>query len=104
MTSTAIEIKGHVTLGHEPKTRRSKRTIPVARSVTERLQTHVDEFVGDRADSLVFSSPLGMPLVRSNFSRRVWQPTTVQAGLEGVTLRAAAQLRRHTRRRRMQRP
>ena len=31
VTSTAIEVRGHVTLGNEPKTSRSKRTVPVAR-------------------------------------------------------------------------
>ena len=85
VTRTAIEIKGHVTLGQEPKTRRSKRTIPIARSVMRRLQSHLNEFVDDGPDSLVFSSPRGGPLARSRFSRRVWQPATVKAGLTGVT-------------------
>ncbi len=34
--STAIEVHGKVTLGQEPKTRRSKRTVPLARSVMRR--------------------------------------------------------------------
>ena len=33
ITSTAFEVRGHVTLGNEPKTSRSDRTVPAARSV-----------------------------------------------------------------------
>ena len=36
--TTAIEVRGKVTLGQEPKTRRSKRTVSVARSVMRRLE------------------------------------------------------------------
>jgi hypothetical protein len=38
ITSTAVEVRGHGTLGNEPKTARSKRTVPVARSVMRRLE------------------------------------------------------------------
>ena len=73
ITSTAVEVRGHVTLGHEPKTSRSKRTIPVARSVMRRLEEHLANFVGPQSDALVFTAPRGGPLARSLFSRRVWQ-------------------------------
>jgi integrase len=38
VTSTAVELRGRVTLDNEPKTTRSKRSIPVARSVMRRLE------------------------------------------------------------------
>jgi integrase len=41
VTTTAVEVRGHVSLGNEPKTVRSKRTVPVARSVMRRLEEHV---------------------------------------------------------------
>lgn len=85
VASTAIEIRGHVTLAQEPKTPRSKRTIPVARSVMRRLETHLDEFVSQDPESLVFTSPKGGPLARSNFTRRVWQPAAAAAGLSRIT-------------------
>ena len=44
--TTAVEVQGKVTLGHEPKTRRSKRTVPVARSVMRRIEEHLAEYVG----------------------------------------------------------
>lgn len=33
VTATAVELRGRVTLDNEPKTTRSKRSVPVARSV-----------------------------------------------------------------------
>lgn len=85
VVSTAIEVRGHITLGQEPKTRRSKRTIPVARSVMRQIEGHLAEFVGSGPEALVFTAPQGGALARSLFGRRVWQPAVVQAGLEGIT-------------------
>lgn len=85
VASTAVEVRGHVTLGHEPKTDRSKRTIPVARSVMHRLEEHLASFVGPQSDALVFSAPRGGPLARSSFSRRVWQPAVIHAGIPSIT-------------------
>ena len=45
VTSTAVELRGRVTLDSEPKTTRSKRAVPVARSVMRRLELHLSEFV-----------------------------------------------------------
>jgi len=39
--TTAVEVDGKVTLGHEPKTKRSQRAVPVARSVMRRLEEHL---------------------------------------------------------------
>jgi len=83
--STAVEVRGHVTLGQEPKTTRSRRTIPVARSVMQRLEEHLATFVGPEPDALVFTAPKGGPLARGLFSRRVWQPAVARAGLQGLT-------------------
>ena len=78
IASTAVEVRGHVTLGNEPKTSRSKRTVPVARSVMRRLEKHLADFVGPEPDALVFTAPRGGPLARSLFSRRVWsRPSSV---------------------------
>jgi integrase len=55
----------------EPKTRRSKRTIPIARSVMRRLEQHVAAHVGSEADALVFTARRGGPLFRSTFAREV---------------------------------
>src|SRR5215217_536467 len=85
VASTAVEVRGHVTLGQEPKTSRSKRTVPVARSVIRRLEEHLATFVGAEPDALVFTAPRGGPLARSLFSRRVWQPAVIRAGIPSIT-------------------
>lgn len=83
--STAVEVRGHVTLGNEPKTRRSRRTIPLARSVMRRIERHLAENVGPEADALVFTAPQGGPLRRSLFARRAWGPAVERAGLPRIT-------------------
>ena len=93
--STAVEVRGHVTLGNEPKTRRSRRTIPLARSVMRRIERHLAEYVGPERDALVFTAPQGGPLRRSLFARRAWGPAVERAGLRTDHVPwAAAQLRR----------
>ena len=47
----------------------------------QHLSTHVDA----AGDSLVFTGPMGGPLRRSLFARRVWGPAVAEAGLNGVT-------------------
>ena len=83
--STAVEIGGKITLGNEPKTRRSKRSVPVARSVMAQIELHLKTYVGPEGDALVFTAAKGGPLFRSTFSRDVWQPAAKKAGLPGVT-------------------
>jgi integrase len=85
ITSRAVDVRGHVTLGHEPKTSCSKRTIPVARSVIRRLEEHLANFVGPEPDAFVFTAPRGGPLARSLFSRRVWQSAVIRAGIPSIT-------------------
>jgi integrase len=85
VVNTAVEVRGHVTLGQEPKTRRSRRSVPVARSVMRQFEEHLAAYVGPEPDALVFTAPRGGPLARSLFARRVWQPAVARAGLSDVT-------------------
>ncbi len=84
VTSTAVELRGHVTLDNEPKTTRSKRSVPVARSVMRRLEDHLSEFVDSTGDALVFTAPAGGPLFRS-WGRNVLRPAVLRAGLDDIT-------------------
>jgi integrase len=84
VTSTAVQLRGRVTLDNEPKTTRSKRSIPVARSVMRRLEQHLLEFVDQTADALVFTAPAGGPLFRS-WGRAVLRPAVLRAGLDDIT-------------------
>lgn len=73
VTGTAVELHGQVTLDNEPKTTRSRRTIPVARGVMRRIEQHLDEHVDTSSDSLVFTALNGGPLYRS-WGRRSSNP------------------------------
>ena len=84
MASTAVEVNGKVTLGHEPKTRRSRRTVPVARSVIRRIAGHLDAHVERDGSALLFTASHGGPLYRA-FARQVWRPAVKRAGFEGFT-------------------
>ena len=84
VTSTAVQLRGRVTLDNEPKTTRSKRSVPVARSVMRRLEQHLSEFVDQTADALVFTAPAGGPLFRS-WGRAVLRPAVLRAGLDDIS-------------------
>ena len=84
VTGTAVELRGHVTLDNEPKTARSKRTVPVARGVMRRIEQHLDDHVEAASDSLVFTAPSGGPLFRS-WGQNVLQPAVQRAGVPGIT-------------------
>ena len=85
VSTTAVEVHGKVTLGHEPKTKRSKRSIPVARSVMRRIEEHLAVAVGPGPDALVFTARRGGPLFRSTFAREAWRPAVERADLGGCT-------------------
>ena len=84
VTGTAVELHGQVTLDNEPKTTRSKRTVPIARSVMRRIEQHLDDHVEAASDSLVFTALNGGPLYRS-WGQKVLQPAVASAGLPGIT-------------------
>jgi integrase len=85
VATTAVEVHGTVTLGHQPKTTRSRRSVPVARSVMRRIDHHLASNVGPESDALVFTGPQGGPLFRGSFGRGVFRPATQAAKLSGVT-------------------
>ena len=60
--TAAIQVGGKVSLGQEPRTRPSKRTVPVARSVVRRLEQHLADHVGAEPDALVVTASRGGPI------------------------------------------
>jgi integrase len=88
---TAVQIRGVVTLDNEPKTTRSRRTIPVARSVMARIEQHLEEFVGVWADDLVFTAPTGGPLFRA-FTQTVLRPAVLPEWLPAGSKRERSQI------------
>lgn len=85
VSGTAVEVRGRVLLDQEPKTRRSRRVVPVARSVMARVERHLDAFVASEVDALVFTTAAGGPLFRGTFGNRVWRPSVEAADLPGLT-------------------
>lgn len=79
-TGSARMASGVVKTG-STKTKKGRRTVPVARSVMARVAAHLEEFVAPSPDALVVSNRDGGPLSRQNFGRRVWRPTLEAAGL-----------------------
>lgn len=68
----------------DPKSAAGKRTVALPGPVVEELAAHITRFVGREATSFVFTSETGLPLERSNFRFRVWDPATKAVGVEGL--------------------
>lgn len=69
--STLTEVSGHVRFG-PPKSRASRRTVAISRSMAETIAQHIEAFPDP--DDLIFTSPRGGPLRVTNFRRRYWKP------------------------------
>lgn len=84
VTHTAVELRGAITLDNPPKTTRSIRSVPVARSVMLRIRAHLDSYVDEGGSTLVFTTVAGGPLFRS-FGQTVLRSAVRDAGLEHLT-------------------
>ncbi len=73
---------GAITFG-PPKTAAGRRTITIPPHVLPVIATHLDGLDDSDPEALVFPSPDGTPLRRSNFNRRFWQPACTSAGITG---------------------
>jgi integrase len=73
-----VEHGGSLTLG-PLKTSASRRPVAIPAFVADELAAHAIAFGPADPDRFVFSAPSGGPVRRSNFRRRVWDPTLVRA-------------------------
>lgn len=78
----AVEVNGNVSTRPYPKSKRSRRTIPLPPFVVQLLRAHVRRFPASELGD-VFTNSAGGPLHRSLFRRRIWRPALVRAGLLG---------------------
>ena len=76
------EITGKLSWG-PPKTAAGRRAVSIPAALTQMLEAQVGRPEVGRS-GLVFPTPLGEPMRRSNFARRVWAPATQRTGLEGL--------------------
>jgi integrase len=66
------------------KTGAGLRTVTLPTVTAEALAEHLGVYAEAGPEGLVFSAERGGPIRRSNFTRRVWIPTTRAAGVEGL--------------------
>lgn len=84
VTQTLVDLNGILTFG-PPKTKTSVRTVTLPRSVMTELGQHMDKYVCQDSDSLLFTFPNnGKPLRRAWFRQKVWLPAIAKAGLDGL--------------------
>ncbi len=83
VSETAIQVGGKIEFG-PPKTKKSKRVVPVARQVMREVEQHLASHVAPEADALVFTSAEGGPLWRASFAREAWRPATKAADQVGL--------------------
>ncbi len=81
VTETLTDVNGRLAFG-PPKTKRSRRTVPLPRRIVRELENHFECYVGPEADALAFTGHKGAPLRRAGFRRLWWQPAVAEAGLE----------------------
>ncbi len=77
------EVNGHLTVGG-PKTAAGVRTVTLPAFVMRALNEHLDSFAEPGQAGLVFPSPRGGYLRRSNFRRRFWLPALKATKLDGL--------------------
>jgi integrase len=83
VAETAVQVSGRITFG-EPKTPKSRRVVPVARSVMREVEQHLATYVDPDPDALLFTAAQGGPLYRATFHRSVWAPAVRAAGVGGL--------------------
>lgn len=76
------ELSGRLEWG-PPKTAAGRRAVSIPGALAELLAEQLERPSVERS-GLVFPSPFGEPLRRSNFARRVWAPATTKLGLDGL--------------------
>jgi integrase len=67
-----------------PKAAAGRRTVQLPPLIVPSLRTHLDRYAQPGDDGLVFVSPRGTRLRRSNFRRRAWLPALTKAGLPEI--------------------
>jgi integrase len=68
-----VEVAGRVTCKSYPKSKASRRTVPLPDFLIELLAEHLAALPAE-LDELMFRNHRGGPLLRANFRQRVWLP------------------------------
>jgi integrase len=81
----AVEVNGHVSIRPYPKSKRSRRIIPLPPFAVELLKAHGQKYLPGPTGE-VFTNSAGGPLRRSLFRSRIWRPALVRSGLLGKVI------------------
>ena len=68
----------------EPKSRAGYRQVPIVEALAVRLETHLSA-LGPTDEGVVFASPVGTLMSKSNFYRDAWRPTRSAVSREDLT-------------------
>jgi integrase len=77
------EVNGRLSYG-PPKTAAGSRTVGIPSFVARSLALHLELYAEADPEGLVFPAVEGGPMRRSNFRRRVWEPSTTAADVQGL--------------------
>jgi integrase len=80
-----VEVNGAFSVG-PPKSAAGRRTVTPPAAVVGALAEHLADYTATSPEAFVFLSSQGRHLRRSNFNRRVWQPATQAAGVNGLRM------------------
>ena len=86
VVEVAVEVAGRVTFKRYPKSKASRRTVPLPDFLIEALAEHLAGFPAE-LDELVFRNQRGGPLLRANFP-----PAGLAAGTRALGPDGAAQV------------
>ena len=86
-----IEVKESVAetgtgLHYGPTKTYQARSVAIPAFLKEMLGAHLDEYVADEPDALVFTNETGAPVRGNNWRSRVWHPALKEAGLPPVRI------------------
>jgi integrase len=77
------EVNSRLSYG-PPKTAAGHRTVGIPSFVARSLAVHLEVYAEAGPEGLVFPAVEGGPMRRSNFRRRVWEPSTTAADVQGL--------------------
>jgi integrase len=80
VVEVAVEVAGRVTFKSYPKSKASRRTVPLPGFVIEALAEHLAALPAE-LDELVFRKSAAGRYSRANFRQRVWLPGLARSGL-----------------------
>lgn len=80
-----VEVRGVGLVLGPPKSRAGRRTVAIPAAVFPAVLAHLETFVGEEEDALVFTVPSGMPIWRGNFNALVkWSAAVTAVGKPGL--------------------